>query len=210
MVESVIFDLDGTLIDSAPSIRDAVNAMLEVQGLAPLSLPEVIGFIGNGLPVLVTRVMAARGIAVERHAEILPLVHRYYERYSLEEAHFYPGAEAMLRKLAGRYRLGICTNKPTDLAVAILRFSGVLELFGTVIGGDSLPVNKPDPAPLWAARDALGGAAVFVGDSEVDAETADRAALPFLFFTGGYAKRPVTPLARFNHHDELPGLIARI
>lgn len=212
---AVIFDLDGTLIDSAPSIREAVNAMLAEVGRPPLSLAEVKGFIGNGLPMLVTRVMAARELDPSRAEEIFARVSGHYARLSLEAPHFYPGALEALQRLAAQgHRLGLCTNKPVQLAQAILEDCGIAGLFGAVLGGDSLPVRKPDPQHLLATVEKLGGgAAIFVGDSEIDAETAERAALPFLLFTGGYAKRPVAEIpaaVRFDHHDALPRHVAEL
>lgn len=210
---AVIFDLDGTLIDSAPSIRAAVNAMLSEVERPPLSLAEVKRFIGNGLPVLVTRVMAARGLQSSREEEIFTRVSGHYARLSREAPHFYPGALEALKRLAIQgHRLGLCTNKPVKLAQAILEECSIADFFEAVLGGDSLPVRKPDPQHLLATVEKLGGGpAIFVGDSEIDAETAERAALPFLLFTGGYAKRPVAEIpaaARFDHHDALARHIA--
>jgi len=116
--------------------------------------------------------------------------------------------------VAAGHALGVCTNKPAEPARAVLAHLGLLDRFAVVVGGDSLPVTKPDPAPLRAALEALPpGAAVFVGDSEVDAETARAAGVPFLLFTEGYRKSPISALphaAAFAHWGALPGLVARV
>jgi phosphoglycolate phosphatase len=210
----LIFDLDGTLVDSAPDIHAAVNQMLAVVGEPPLGADTVRSFIGNGVPMLITRVMHARGHAPDaaRHAEWEGLFLRHYEADSATLTTLYPGALAALQALAALgHPLALCTNKPAAPARHILDAFTLGPLFATVIGGDSLPTRKPDPAPLLAATG--GGAALFVGDSEVDAETALAARVPFLLFTEGYRKSPIEALphaARFAHFDDLPALVARL
>ncbi|TDK43730.1 phosphoglycolate phosphatase [Antarcticimicrobium luteum] len=210
---AIIFDLDGTLVDSAPDIQAAANRMLEGEGAEPLDLPTVIGFIGNGLPKLVERAMGARDLPMDRHTELTARTLAFYNAESTARTLPYPGLVAALDALRAQgFALGICTNKPAAPARDILDQFDLARHFEVVIGGDTLPVKKPDPAPLRAAFDALARGGLYVGDSEVDAETAERAGVPFLLFTEGYRKQPVEALphlARFDHFDALPGLVAQ-
>ncbi|MFB2531459.1 phosphoglycolate phosphatase [Paracoccus sp. p4-l81] len=208
----VLFDLDGTLIDSAPDIHAASNEIMAAEGFPPLDLATVRSFVGKGVPNLVTRLLAAHGI--DDPARAARLVSAFGARYetAVGLTQPYPGVPAALDALrAGGHVLGICTNKPVAPARAVLRHLGLLDHFAVVIGGDSAPERKPDPAPLHLAHQACGGGpAVFVGDSEVDAECADRAGMDLLLFTGGYRKTPVAELphaAAFDHFDELAGLV---
>lgn len=207
----IVFDLDGTLIDSAPDIHGIANALLAAEGLAPITLDEARDFIGNGASVFVAKMRAARGIPDSEHARLLAdFVARYDDAVTLTRP--YPGVEAALAALAAAgHAMGVCTNKPIRPTRAVLAHLGLDRWFATVWGGDSLPVHKPDPAPLAAAFAALGsGAALYVGDSEVDAETARRAGVPFLLFEGGYRGCPVEDLphqARFASFDALPDIV---
>ncbi|KPP85895.1 MAG: phosphoglycolate phosphatase, bacterial [Rhodobacteraceae bacterium HLUCCO07] len=207
---SIVFDLDGTLVDSAPDIRAAVNRMLATERLAPLDLPTVVSFIGNGLPVLVERVMRLRGLAPEQHEELTRRTLDLYSRASADLTRPYPNMIATLETLADAgFALGVCTNKPEAPARDILRALDMERFFGVVVGGDSLPVKKPDPAPLHRAFETLGNdARLYVGDSEIDAEAAERAGVPFALFTRGYRKAPVETLPhafRFDDFAALPG-----
>jgi phosphoglycolate phosphatase len=212
-VSAIVFDLDGTLIDSAPDIRAAINHTLAEEGYAPLDLPEVISFIGHGLPNLVARAMTARGIAASHHPRLTDVTLAHYNAASNDLTQVYPGVIAALEALrANGHRLGICTNKPEGPARKVLHHFGMAQLFDVVVGGDSLTVKKPDPAPLQHAFAALGETdGLYVGDSEVDAETAQRAGIGFAFFTQGYCHIPhdnVICIARFNHFDALPDIVA--
>ncbi|MGP3696703.1 phosphoglycolate phosphatase [Rhodobacter sp. NSM] len=213
----VVFDLDGTLVHSAPDIHAAVNKALAEEGGEPLSLAQVTGFIGNGVPVLIQRVMAARGEEPDahRHADLQQCFMKYYEADPATLTSVYPGAEAALRHLHGAgWRIALCTNKPVAASRQILSLFGILDLFDAIIGGDSLPQRKPDPAPLRAAAAALTEEHVlYVGDSEVDAATASAAGLRFALFTEGYRHAPVHELPHhglFSHHDELPDLLTHL
>ncbi|MGR3322770.1 MAG: phosphoglycolate phosphatase [Pseudooceanicola sp.] len=199
----IVFDLDGTLIDSAPDIHAAVNRMLETEGAEPLSLARVTGFIGNGLPHLVARVIEVTDLDPARHGALTAQVLRDYEASSSLLTRPYPGMAPALAALGeAGHRLGLCTNKPEAPARKIVEEMG-LGPFAAIVGGDSLPQRKPDPAPLHAAFAALGeGPRIYVGDSEVDAETARAAGVPFILFTEGYRKGPV---GEIPHDVALPG-----
>lgn len=194
-MQAVIFDLDGTLCDSAPDLHASANAMLANSGRAPLNLDLVRSFIGNGVPKLVERVMRASGMDydAERHAALIAEFENIYATNPVANTVLYPGVRDVLGKLlAANFALGVCTNKVHHITLQVLRGLNIDTCFGSVIGGDSLPTHKPDPAMLHACIAELAGSdVVYVGDSEVDAATAVAAKIPFVLFSGGYRKSPV-------------------
>lgn len=209
---SIVFDLDGTLIDSAPDLQKIANDLLQGDGHAPISIIETRSFIGNGVGVFVEKMCKARDVPKSNEAQYVEAFLKAYQS-AFDLTVLYPGVrEALDRLKADNHSLGICTNKPIEPCRAVLSHLNLTEFFDTLIGGDSLPVRKPDPATLFAAFDALPGrVSLYVGDSEVDAETAQRAKSPFLLFTEGYRKTPINQIphtAAFSNFNELDGLIA--
>lgn len=211
-VRAVVFDLDGTLIDSAPDIHAAVNKMLTAEGYDTLDLPTVTSFIGNGLPKLVERVMKTLGLPMEMHADLCTKVMVHYTDPSDFLKQPYPGVLGALKSLKAQgTALAICTNKPFDAAQADLDFLGMADFFDAMVGGDTLPVKKPDPAPLHRCLELLGAkAALYVGDSETDYDTAQNAAFDFALFTLGYRKKELfyfKAATRFDDFAKLPGIV---
>ena len=210
----VVFDLDGTLIDSAPDIHAIANGILASEGAAPITFEQARSFIGNGVSVFVEKMCAATGIPVSRHERLLAeFVRRYDDAVHLTRP--YPGVREALTQLGNAgHHLGICTNKPIRPCLSVLQHLNLDSFFMTVIGGDSLALRKPDPAPLEAAFIGLpDGPEIYVGDSEVDAETAHRASVPFLLFSGGYRKAPVEKLphtAVFHKYQDMPNLLETV
>lgn len=208
---NIIFDLDGTLVDSLPDMHAAAGAMLVEMGHEPLELAVVRGFIGNGVEALVVRVMDTVGVT-EGRAAWVECFGRHYGADSATLTRPYDGVVAALEVLARDHRLAVCTNKPEALAVGVIE---ALRLgpFAAVLGGDSLAVRKPAPEPLWETAKRMGeGPVLYVGDSEVDAETAKAAGVDFALYTGGYRKTPVEDLPHrfaFDHFDELPAIVAQ-
>lgn len=207
----IVFDLDGTLVDSAPGIHNSVNLALADMDRAPLSLKQVISFIGNGVPVLIDRVLTASDLARDLHGDLLAAFDRHYHTDPSYLTHPFCGVPRCLADLrdAG-YRLGICTNKPEDPARQILDSLALAEFFDVVVGGDTTDHRKPHPHLLHTAFRQIGGEGTFVGDSEIDAECAHRAGVPFFLFTEGYRKLPVEGLAPagvFSRYSDLAPLL---
>jgi phosphoglycolate phosphatase len=214
MIAAVIFDLDGTLIDGAADLQAAANAVLAEDGLAPIDLATVISFIGNGIPTLTERCYAYRGAVPAELPRRIARFKEIYEQQGHPLTRLMAGVPEALRALAARgYRLGLCTNKDAAPARDILEKLAILDAFDAVIGGDSLPVNKPDPQMLAAAAKGCGtgiARVAYVGDGEVDAAMSAKAGVPFLLFTRGYRKSSVAelaPAAAFADYAELPALV---
>lgn len=192
---AIVFDLDGTLIDSAPDLHAALNKVLTDEGAAAVSLQQTRSFIGHGIPHLVHAARLASGIDPAREAAMTAAMFRHYMAAPARLSRPYPGAIACLETLQARgHPLGLCTNKAIAPTRMILEALGLARFFPVVIGGDSVAQKKPDPAPLHAAFAPLGPPLLYVGDSEVDSETARAAGIPFALHTEGYRKADVREL----------------
>lgn len=210
---NIVFDLDGTLIDSAPDIQGVASSILIELGEAALTLDETRQFIGEGAAVFITRMMAARGIEhdAQHHAALLKEFIARCE-YAVDKAVFYPGVLNALAalKTAG-HRLGLCTNKSELPTRAVLRHMNLVSVFDAVVAGGMLDSRKPEPDMLLHAIQQLGGGpTLYVGDSEIDALTAQRAGVPFALYSGGYRKAPVSELPHdwcFDNFDALTAIV---
>ena len=224
--DALVFDFDGTLVDSVPDLQAAVNALLRELGRAPLSAAAVRGMVGDGTAMLVARALAANGGAENGGAEIGgelppgPAHERFlalYEAAPAARTRPYPGVPATLAALrrAG-CRLAVCTNKPQRATEAVLEALGLASSFDAVLGGDALPVRKPDPAHVRGALAALGSGperGAMIGDGENDAAAGRGAGLPVVLMTYGYAHAPLESLgadALLDRFADLPSWLARL
>ena len=210
---SIIFDLDGTLIDSARDIQWVANTALSKIGVTPISYEEAVSFIGEGAPLFVKKMIAARSVEISQHDFLLEQFLKFYEE-AVQFSKPYDNVIAVLEVLQTNYNLGICTNKPLKPALKILKHLNLDHFFKCVTGGDNPFARKPDPRPLLKTSESVGdGLCIYVGDSEVDAETAKRANVPFLLFSEGYRKIPVEKIPhtfQFSSFKELPELIEKV
>lgn len=198
--KTLIFDLDGTLIHSAPDIQTAANVALHALCRPPLDLATIISFIGNGVEVTVKRSLQATGGSdATQEAAALRAFHASYDANLTTLTRPYPGVIACLTRLKEEgARLGICTNKPTEPAIAICDALGLSDYFDVIIGAEAGHPKKPDPASLLRAITTLKGTpetSLYVGDSEVDYQTALNADVPFRLFSAGYLHEPLPDLA---------------
>jgi phosphoglycolate phosphatase len=210
----LIFDLDGTLVHSAPTMAAAANAMLAELGRAPVPVATVLGFVGHGMRALVERLLehsgGVPGGAVEPH---LAAYRRRYDADPLTGTAAYPGVEAALAALAAAgHGLAVCTQKADAPARAILAGLRLAPPITGFTGGDSAGALKPDPRVFRHAADQLPpGPEIMIGDSETDAATARAAGAPFLLHLGGYNHRAPDTLgaaATFSDFAALPGIVA--
>ncbi|EAV46074.1 phosphoglycolate phosphatase [Stappia aggregata IAM 12614] len=207
----LIFDLDGTLIDSAQDLHAAASRLLQGEGLPALPLETIRSFIGNGIPTLVDRMIDATDLKSRDRTRLISSFLEDYQAHATDLTVLYPGVEATLTHLQQTgHTLAICTNKPQRPAEKIIEDLGLSHFFDALVGGDSLTARKPDPAGLHYLHSSLGGGPViYVGDSEVDAETAVNAGMPFALFSEGYRKRPVSEIPHtvvFSTFTDFPAL----
>jgi phosphoglycolate phosphatase len=207
----IAFDLDGTLVDTAPDLAGTMNAILEREGLAPLPLSAVRGMIGHGARALLAKGFAANGVdlAPERADRLFAAFLDHYHAHIADASRPFAGVETALDVLAAAgARLAVCTNKPTALSERLLAELGLAQRFAAIIGPDRAPAPKPDARHLQYTLAQAGGArrALMVGDSATDRDAARNAGTPVVLVSFGYTEIPAADLApdRLIHHfDEL-------
>ena len=196
----VVFDLDGTLAETAADLVATLNVVLAAEDLPPLPLGQARDMIGAGARALIERGFAAAGRAVApaRLEALFAMFMAHYARNIRVHSHLYPGVEAALDRLeeAG-FLLAVCTNKFEGQSVALLEALGVADRFAAICGRDTFPWFKPDPRHLTATIERAGGdprRAVMVGDSRTDIATAQAAGIPVVAVPFGYTDVPVREL----------------
>jgi phosphoglycolate phosphatase len=214
---AVIFDLDGTLIDSVADIANALNRALGKRDLPPFAVEQVKDMIGGGVPKLVERALLAQGVL---QLDILPLAADFIEIYRenlTTQTTLYEGALELLETLKGEgRRLGLCTNKQHDLTVETLNQLNIADYFHAVIGERPGQPRKPDPAPLLKVLTALEippGGAIMVGDSAADAGCAKAARVACVLVDYGYSRMDAGSLgasAVISRLQDLPGCFKRV
>ena len=175
-VRALIFDLDGTLIDSKLDLIHSVNAMLREMGRPELETETISGYIGHGAPQLVARAMSGKATE-EELKRALQFFLGYYEEHKMDNTRAYPGVAETLGRLK-KLPLAVLTNKPQRISVRILGSLGLAEYFRAIYGGNSFESKKPDPYGARRILSEFGVAAeeaAIVGDSEVDVQTARNA-----------------------------------
>jgi phosphoglycolate phosphatase len=211
-IKAVVFDLDGTLVDTAPDLMAATNHVLSLLRRRPITMPEVRTFVGRGARIMIERGVAATGDAIDDasltyyHAEFL----RHYEGHTADRSEIFPGVVALLKRLADSgIKAGVCTNKPEGLSRQLLDALDLSRFIGAIIGPDTIGIGKPDAAPYLEAVRRLGVEprhSLMVGDSEVDILTARAAKVPVIAATFGYTPKPVVeygPDHLISHFDEI-------
>lgn len=191
MARLIVFDLDGTLIDSRRDLADAANALILEHGGAPLPVDAIAGMVGEGAALLVRRALARAGVALDVTRDLPRFLELYDERLLTHTA-LYEGTRGMLDALAGRAALAVLTNKPQHHTETILRGLDVDRYFHWVIGGDTAHGRKPDPGGLrylLAAAAAGTDEAVMVGDSAIDLQTARAAGVRVCLVRYGFGFR---------------------
>ena len=215
MARLIVFDLDGTLIDSRRDLADAANALIAEHGGAPLGVDTIAGMVGEGAALLVRRALATAGVKLDVERG-LPRFLELYEERLLTHTTLYEGTRETLEALAGRAALAVLTNKPQHHTDAILSGLDIGRYFQWVIGGDTAHGRKPDPAGLRyllsaAAADVDG--AVLVGDSAIDLKTARAAGVRVCLVRYGFGFRTTDGLRDgreliADHPSALVGLAA--
>ena len=215
----IAFDLDGTLVDTAPDLIGTLNVLLTGEDLPPLSLAEARPFIGHGARWLIERGFEAAGAHLHpaRSQALFERFIAHYRAHIADDSRPFPGCEAALDALAAQgATLAVCTNKPTGLSVALLEALGLAQRFAAIVGPDSAPADKPDPRHLEAAVRTAGGRldrAILVGDSATDVGAARAAKAGLILVSFGYteiAAADLDPDILIDHYDQLPDACARL
>jgi phosphoglycolate phosphatase len=208
----IVFDLDGTLVDTAPDLLDSLNHSLEAGGAAVTDTDGFRRFVGHGGRVMIERAYAAQQRSLDKveHDRLFDLFLDHYGRNIPGRSQPYPGVPAALSRLAARgWLLAVCTNKTEEFSRRLLTGLGLAGRFAAICGADSFAFRKPDPRHLTETIARAGGDprhAVMVGDSVTDIDTAKAAGIPVVAVDFGYTDRHVRefePSRIISHFDEL-------
>lgn len=215
----IIFDLDGTLINSIPDMCREISLFLNKHDRRSLTEAETVSIIGNGAPVLLKGAFDLTGEPI-KDAEVPDLLAAWLDQYGkaeMAETKPYPHVIETLIKLREKgCHLAICTNKPPKPTEAILTKLDLKKYFDEILDADALPERKPRPEPLWEAVRRMGGtneSAVMVGDSETDAQTARAAGIPVVLLSYGYTHVPyeeLKPDALIDSFADLPATVEKL
>jgi len=216
---TVVFDLDGTLVDTAPDLIDTLNFILGRHDLAPVPFEESRAMIGAGVRPLLLRGLASKGIRLppEQVDELFVEFLEIYAANIADRSRAFPGLERALDALSAEgCRLAVCTNKLEWLSVKLLKELGLAQRFVAICGQDTFAMRKPDPDMLRLTIARAGGDtghAVMVGDSMTDVATARAAAVPVIAVDFGYTETPPAELGAdrlISHFDALPEAVAAL
>jgi phosphoglycolate phosphatase len=216
---TIIFDLDGTLVDTAPDLMAALNVVLANAGHRTIDRTELRSLVGFGVRPLFMRAFEKTG-AVCSEQQLLDYGEeflRHYRANIANESCAFPRVVETLEQLnADGFRLGVCTNKPHDLTEILLEQLDLARHFAAVVGAGNTPRNKPDPGHIFNTVNALGGdreRSVMVGDSPVDVAAAKAAKIPVIVMSYGYTTEPAHTLgadALSDDFSEIPALVAKL
>jgi len=218
----VIFDLDGTLVDSNRDLVPSLNHATATQGLPPIAREDVGHVVGQGAMKMIEKAYSFHGHELEVngpvHRELLDLFLAYYETNIADHTVFYEGVlNALDRLKQGGWKLAVCTNKYEHLAVRLISALGEEDRFDVITGGDTFPCKKPNPEHLWQTIKKIDGCAVnrtiMVGDSINDTAAAQAASIPVIAVDFGYSDIPVSDLNAdkvISHFNELYNAVAEL
>ncbi len=216
---TIVFDLDGTLVETAPDLLGTLNHLLAREGVAPLPLAKGRSLIGQGAKALLSRGFAVAGEPLEeaRLESLFQDFIAYYLAHISDGSRPFAGVIAAMDALEAQgARLAVCTNKRTDLSLALLDALGLTGRFAAIVGGDAAPAPKPDARHLLTTIERAGGdpsRAVMIGDSISDAMAARNAGVPLVLVSFGYTDVPardLEPDILIDHFDELPAACTRL
>lgn len=216
---TIAFDLDGTLVDTAPDLVAATNHVLAHAGLPPVSEAELRPYIGHGAKYMVERALgdAAAKLSAAEHEDLLARYFEFYANNIAVSSRPFEGTIAALEDLrASGATLAVCTNKMEDMSRALLDALDMTKYFAAIAGRDTFPTSKPDAGHLLGTIEMAGGRAdraVMIGDSRTDIATAKAARVPVVAVSFGYTDTPVRELDPdivIDHYRELAAAIAKV
>jgi phosphoglycolate phosphatase len=206
--ETIVFDLDGTLVDTAPDLTAALNAVMRTTGRSEVPLDDVRHMVGRGARYLIEA--TGEPASADAITDLMQHFLVHYEANIAVDSRSFEHAELVVKRLTGQgHKVGICTNKPEALSFKLMNELKLRALFPVILGADSRPYRKPDPRHLLDTISALGGnpaSAVLIGDSETDVKTARAANVPVVVVSFGYTEIPPRELgadAVIDHFDAL-------